>query len=162
MKYLHIGLLIFAAGLMVACQKEAPPAAPVEQVAKLPTGTDAGEWRAYLGGIAREYQGKGKRGLKPFPMLIPAGEDPQRHIDYLAEIFERGIDKGTVLLIVSPDSQLAADAIVKLFNQVPADDSARLGRAGVVFVFIGKPENEAQVRDAVAPSGMDFRFHEMK
>lgn len=145
-----------------ACQKEEAAAEPAQTEAKAPVNGDDKAWREYLTAVARQYAGRGQGALKPYITYLRAGEDPQRHIEQTLQFIERGMDKGTLLIFASPDSAFAADVIGQIFSQAKPEDAARLGRNGVQMLFIGAPAEEARVREAIAATGMQLRFHEAK
>ncbi len=153
-------LCVLLAGL-AACQKEeAPP--PVQTEVKAPVNGDDKAWREYLTAVAKQYAGRGEGRLKPFITYLRAGEDPARHIEQTLEFIARGMDKGTLLIFASPDSAFTADVISQIFTQAKPEDAARLGRNGVQMLFVGAQADEAKVREAVAVTGMQLRFHEAK
>lgn len=147
---------------LAACQKEEAPAQPAQTELKAPTSADDKAWREYLTGIARQYAGRGQGALKPYITYLRAGEDPARHIEQTLEFIARGMDKGTLLIFASPDSAFAADVIGQIFSQAKPEDASRLGRNGVQMLFVGAQADEAKVREAIAATGMQMRFHEAK
>lgn len=147
---------------LAACKKDEAPAAPAQTELKAPVNGDDKAWREYLTGVARQYAGRGEGALRPFITYLRAGEDPARHIEQTLEFVARGMDKGTLLIFASPDSAFAADVISQIFSQAKPEDAARLGRNGVQMLFVGAPADEAKVREAIAVTGMQLRFHEAK
>lgn len=145
-----------------ACKKEEAPVEAAQVELKAPTTSDDKAWREYLTGIARQYAGRGQGALKPYITYLRAGEDPARHIEQTLDFVARGMDKGTLLIFASSDSAFTADVIGQIFSQAKPEDAARLGRNGVQMLFIGAAADEAKVRDAIAATGMQMRFHEAK
>lgn len=147
---------------LAACKKEEAPTQPAQTELKAPTTADDKAWREYLTGIARQYAGRGQGALKPYITYLRAGEDPARHIEQTLEFIERGMDKGTLLIFASPDSAFTADVIGQIFTQAKPEDASRLGRNGVQMLFVGASADEAKVRESIAVTGMQLRFHEAK
>jgi hypothetical protein len=154
-------LCVLLAGL-VACQKEEAPAQPAQTEVKAPVDGDDKAWREYLTAVAKQYIGRGEGRLKPYVTYLRAGEDPARHIEQSLEFIARGMEKGTLLIFASPDSAFTADVISQIFTQAKPEDAARLGRNGVQMLFVGAAADEAKVREAIAVTGMQLRFHETK
>jgi hypothetical protein len=144
-----------------ACKKEEAPAPVVRAPMAAPTTDDPAQWRLYVSDVVtRNMEGIQNQ---PYVYLLP-GEDTEdfaglyeRMLDKARMDVARGIVRGNMLAYASPSSAKMADIVVESFGTVTADTMQ-----GVKVLFIGDPADEARVRAAVAPAGVDFVFVEAK
>jgi hypothetical protein len=126
-----------------------------------PTTDDAAQWRLYVSDVVtRNMEGIQNQ---PYVYLLP-GESTEdfdglyeRMLDKARMDVARGIIKGNMLAYASPSSAKMADIVVESFSTVTPETMQ-----GVKVLFIGAPADEARVRAAVAPAGVDFVFVEAK
>jgi hypothetical protein len=172
-RLLRIAFLALAALALAACNKPAEQAATeaAAPVAKISAPTDnAGDWRTYFSQELTPYVDRKFR--RPFSYLIPmkpvdaAEGSPemiewQRQYDAQLESVEnavgRGIQAGSILAFAGPDSKLVVDVIEESFKL-----AGPMSLNNVRIVVIAKPEEQARAQAAVAPSGAEFIFVEMK
>lgn len=156
--------LLLAACLMLpfaACQKEEEPAPVARAQLTAPTTDDAAQWRLYVSDVVtRNMEGIQNQ---PYVYLLP-GESTEdfdglyeRMLEKAQTDVARGIVRGNMLAYASPSSAKMADIVVESFSTVTADTMK-----GVRVLFIGEAADEARVRAAVEPAGVDFVFIEAK
>lgn len=158
--------LLLSALVLSGCQKEeVVEAAPVELVA--PTGTDDGEWKAYLGKVI----GQNQAGVtdRVFSYYLPVGsQEPaegdqdgktmyDRQLENVNAVVQRTVLPGNMLAFGSPESGKMADLIVAAFKD--ADPNALKGSQ---VLFIGNAADGERVRAAVEPAGARYVFVEAK
>ncbi|GIX35675.1 MAG: hypothetical protein KatS3mg126_1454 [Lysobacteraceae bacterium] len=148
---------------LAACDKasEAPTQAQAQQELRAPTDGNEQSWKVYLAGVVKQNM----QGIRNSPYMYylpaPTVEDFQaqyeRQLANVSDTIARTVLPGNMLAFGSPDSAKMADLIVEAFK---AADPGSF--KDVRVLFIGKTEDEARVREAVAPSGADFVFVEAK
>ena len=69
----------------------------------------------------------------------------------------RGVLPGNMMAFGGPNSQLTADLAVSAFKDA-GDGTLK----GVVVLFVGASADSDRVKQAIAKSGAEFRFVEMK
>jgi hypothetical protein len=144
-----------------ACKKEEAPAPVAKAPMTAPTTDDPAQWREYVSDVVtRNMEGIQNQ---PYVYLLPAESTPdfdglyERMLEKAQTDVARGIIKGNMLAYASPSSAKMADIVVASFAGVPPDTMQ-----GVRVLFIGAPADEARVRAAVEPAGVDFVFIEAK
>ena len=146
---------------MVACKKDEAPVKAEKPPVPVPTSTQMRDWHPYIQDVAgRNMQGVSGN-VYTYILPLDTVEDYQGQFDRSLEKLDldvqRGITSGNMLNFASPSPAKAADLAVEGFK------NAKPGSLkGVKVLFIGKPEDQQRVSDAVAPSGATFAFHEMK
>lgn len=158
--------LLLSALVLSGCQKEeAVEAAPAPLVA--PTGTDDGEWKAYLGKVI----GSNQEGVtdRVFSYYLPVGSEIpaegdqdgktmfDRQLENVTTVVQRTVLPGNMLAFGSPDSAKMADLVVMSFTD--ADPNALKGSQ---VLFIGKAEDSERVKAAVEAAGARYVFVEAK
>lgn len=156
-------LLAFAAVTLGACKKE-DTAAPVVEAAPLSAPSDPNDnsaWKAYLKQVIERNYG-GVTG-QTYAYYLP-GEGSAEFAGEYDRLLEkatadagRGIIEGNLLAYGSPASAKMADLVVGAFEGV-----APSTMKGVKLIFIGNPADNARVKAAVAPAGVDYVFIEAK
>lgn len=144
-----------------ACKKEEAPQQAVKAPLTAPTTDDAAAWREYISDVVtRNMEGISNQ---PYVYLLP-GESTEdfdglyeRMLDKARSDVSRGIIRGNLLAYASPSSAKMADIVVESFSTVTPDTMQ-----GVKVIFIGAVADDARVRAAVAPAGVDYVFVEAK
>lgn len=158
--------LLLSALVLSGCQKEeVVEAAPVELVA--PTGSDDGQWKAYLGQvIGRNQDGVTDRVFSyylPMGASEPAEGDQDgktmydRQLENVSAVVQRTVLPGNMLAFGSPESAKMADLIVSAFTGADAN-----ALRGSQVLFIGKAEDADRVKEAVEAAGARYIFVEAK
>lgn len=146
-------------------QKVAAAAAEAERLRPVPMPTDATDkkaWQTYLGKVVMNNM-QGVKTNQPYMYFVPAGDatDAQdarkSQLDNVSGTVSRGVLPGNMLAFGGPDSKLTGDLVVEAFKSA-ADGSFK----GVVVLFVGAAADQDRVKEAVAKSGAEFRFIEMK
>jgi hypothetical protein len=161
-----------AALTLIACgpseeekEKAAAEAAAAEarKLVPMPTNpADTQAWRNYLGRVVMNNM-QGVKTNTPFMYFVPAGDSPEvqdqrkNQADNVASTVARGVLPGNMMAFGGPDSKATADLIVEAFK-----DAREGSFKGVVVLFVGAAADQDRVRDAVAKSGAEYRFVEMK
>ena len=150
-----------------ACNQQEQPkdqaAQAAPQVAAKPTNpADKTAWKQYLVSVVTANM-QGVKSNRPYMYFVPGGEDEAAVADR-ANQFEnvhntvlRGVLPGNMMAFGGPDSKRTADLIVE--SSKAAQDGAL---KGVVVLFIGTSADSDRVKEALAKSGADYRFVEMK
>ena len=171
--YLRILFLALTGVLMLsACgpseedkQKAAAAAAEAERLRPVPMPTDARDkkaWQTYLGKVVMNNM-QGVKTNQPYMYFVPSGDAQdvqdarQSQLDNVSGTVSRGVLPGNMLAFGGPDSKLTGDLVVEAFKNA-SDGSFK----GVIVLFVGAPSDQERVKDAVAKSGAEFRFVEMK
>ena len=153
-------LIAFALVLpLAACGGKEAEQKVEKQVVAVPTNEEGKAWREYV-----QYTvGENMKGIgnAPFVYLLPA-ETPEdfqgayaRLLEKARSDVERGILPGNMLAfaMASPNSAKGADLVAAAFANVEADKLK-----DVRLLYIGQAEDEARVKEAVTPAGVDFVF----
>ena len=165
----RITMILAAACVLAACQKEdaadatattdaAAPAA-VATVA-VPTTIDQAAWKPYLTSLVKKHMDK--RFRRPYMYFIPAagGDEEQRQYDAQLEAAQgavaRGILSGTMLAFGGPDPGRTAQAMIDAFRFASAGSLK-----GVRVLYIGSTDQDARVREAIAPTNAEYVFEDM-
>lgn len=141
-----------AAAAAEAAKPVAAPAANAGDVA----------WKPYLVKVVQQNM-KGVKTDRPFMYFVPAGDSDdikdkrQRQLDSVSDAVARGVLPGNMMAFGGPDSTTTADFIVAAFK-----DAQPGSFKDVVVLFIGAAADQDRVKQAVSPSGADFRFVEAK
>jgi hypothetical protein len=145
--------------------KAAADAAAVERLRPVPMPTDATDkkaWQTYLGKVVMNNM-QGVKTNQPYMYFVPSGDAQdvqdarQSQLDNVSGTVSRGVLPGNMLAFGGPDSKLTGDLVVEAFKNA-SDGSFK----GVIVLFVGAPSDQERVKDAVAKSGAEFRFVEMK
>lgn len=167
---------VFLAGLVAATlcacgasdedkQKAAEAAAAAEAAKPVPAPTadaDVSAWQKYLGWVVTHNM-QGVTSSRPFMYFIPAGDAMEvqtaraRQQEEVSNAVARGVLPGNMLAFGGPDSKTTADVIVAAFENAQAGSFQK-----VVVLFVGAEADKDRVKDALAKSGAEFRFVEMK
>ena len=154
----------FALGACNQQQQAANPAAEVKpQVAPMPTNpADKTAWKQYLVSVVTANM-QGVKTNHPYMYFVPGGEDDaakadrQNQLDNVKNVVARGVLPGNMMAFGGPDSKATADLIEGAFKDAK-DGSFK----GVVILFVGAAADQDRVKNAVAKTGAEFRFVEMK
>lgn len=145
--------------------KEAAAAAAAEAAKPVPMPTDAtnkSAWQQYLVKIVMRNM-QGVKTNHPFMYFVPAGDGPDQvssrkdQLDNVTTTVLRGVLPGNMMAFGGPDSKLTADLIVESFKDAGAGTLK-----GVVVLFVGSQDDSDRVKQAIATSGAEYRFVEMK
>lgn len=148
---------------LAACKKaEQAPAAPAAKPPMAAPTSDSKEaWQAYLSDVIPRHTddlyGQQFVYLLPAETLPDFEEQYGRLLEKSQSDVARTLAAGTLLAYAGRSSAKTADFVIETFEFVQPDMMK-----GVRLVFVGKPEDQERVRAAVAPSGVEFRFHEVK
>ncbi len=145
---------------LAACKKE--EAAPVERApVAVPTTDDKAAWQEYLNDqVPRHMEGIT---AQPYVYRVPANDNPNdpeeynRLLDKARMDVARGIVKGNILTYAGLDPTKTADLVVSAFETVTPNTMK-----GVRVVYIGDEANNARVRAAVEPAGVEYVFVQAK
>ena len=146
---------------LAACKKDEGPKQEVKAPLTAPADDNVDAWRAYVQDVVpRNMAGVAN---SPYVYFLPGESAPDfqdqalRMGDKIREDVGRGIVAGNMLAYASPASAKMADMIVAAFQPVPAGSMK-----GVKVLFMGKAEDNARVKAAVEPAGVDYVFVESK
>ncbi|HTI96874.1 MAG TPA: hypothetical protein VL425_10245 [Rudaea sp.] len=153
--------------------KAAADAAAAEAAKPVPlpaAGADDAAWQKYLVSVVTHNM-QGVKTNHPFMYYVPAGDSQEAQdarksqLDNVSTTVARGVLPGNMLAFGGPDSKLTADLIVDAFAGTP--DKAYPGAndgsfKSVVVLFAGAAADQQRVQDAIAKSGAELRFIEMK
>jgi hypothetical protein len=129
-----------------------PPAADADKAA----------WQKYLVVVVKQNM-RGVKTNQPYMYFVPKGDaadvqDARKsQLDNVSATVSRGVLPGNMLAFGGPDSKLTADLVIESFKDASAGSFK-----GVVVLFIGAADDQDRVKDAVAKTGAEFRFVEMK
>ena len=146
-------------------QKAAAAAAETERLRPVPMPTDASDkkaWQTYLGKVVMNNM-QGVKTNQPYMYFVPSGDSPEAQdarksqLENVSGTVSRGVLPGNMLAFGGPDSKLTGDLVVEAFKS--ASDGAF---KGVVVLFVGAAADQDRVKEALAKSGAEFRFVEMK
>lgn len=149
---------------LAACNQGADQqvAAPVEEAPLAPPAdNDERAWKMYLTTVVKKHM-DGIRS-SPFMYYLPlSGADDfedlyLRQMDNVTDTVARGVLPGNMLAFGSPESARMADLIVEAFANAEAGSMN-----DVRVLFIGAPEDEQRVAEAVQPTAAEFVFVELK
>jgi hypothetical protein len=167
-----IVLAAFAALALAACgqsdeekAKAAAEAAAAEAAKPVPMPTDPTNkqaWQGYLVKVVMQNM-QGVKTNHPFMYFVPSGDGAdqvssrQDQLDNVTTTVMRGVLPGNMMAFGGPDSKLTADLITGAFKDA-GDGTLK----GVVVLFVGATGDSDRVKDAIAKSGAEYRFVEMK
>jgi hypothetical protein len=156
---------------LAACQKEqAQPAqqaaAPAERI-PIPTSNDPEDWGPYMRQMLAPHTDP-RRFRRPFSYFIPAVDpnaedaaEQQRQYDAQLQNVEnaigRGIQAGTMISFIGPDSQKVGDVIEQAFKLAGPKTLT-----GVRIVVVATPDQRERVAKVIEPTGAEFIFVEMQ
>ena len=165
-------LVLVTAVLLAACgqsdeEKQAAADAAAKAAANAPVplpaaGADDAAWQKSLVSVVTRNM-QGVKTNHPFMYYVPAGdsmaaEDARKsQLDNVGATVARGVLPGNMLAFGGPDSKATADLIVEAFAN--ANDGSF---KNVVVLFAGAAADQQRVQDAIAKSGAELRFVEMK
>jgi hypothetical protein len=133
-------------------------------------GSDAGAWQKYLVSVVKRNM-QGVKTNHPFMYYVPDGDSTdaqgarQSQLNNVMDTVARGVLPGNMLAFGGPDSKLTADLIVDAFAGSPDGPTTGANPGSfkdVVVLFAGASADEQRVKDALAKSGAELRFVEMK
>jgi hypothetical protein len=167
-----LALALFAALALCACgqsdeekAKAAEAAAAAEAAKPVPlpaTNADKAAWQRYLSNVVTRNM-QGVKTNSPFMYYVPAGDSADildarnNQLNSVSDAVARGVLPGNMMAFGGPDSKATADLVVDAFSK-SRDGSFK----GVVILFVGAAADQDRVKGAVAKSGAEFRFVEMK
>ncbi|HET8941367.1 MAG TPA: hypothetical protein VFN13_05205 [Rudaea sp.] len=163
---LAAALVLSACGPSEADKEKAAEAAAAAEAAKpipVPAATaDKAAWQKYLVGVVRQNM-QGVKTSHPFMYYVPPGDDDaaksarESQLDNVSDTVARGVLPGNMLAFGGPDSTITADLIIAAFQ------GANVGTfKNVVVLFVGAATDNDRVKEALAKSGAEYRFVEMK
>jgi len=134
-----------------ACEEQAPEQAP--GIAVPSTDIDA-EWKKFVEQVARSKNIKGKtKGV--YLRFFGTMENPTPHLKDTQNIFNRGVEPGSLLVFGSNNSRNMSDLLVTSLSMQGIDGKL----SGSRLVFVGQREHESAVKDASVKSGVSFEFY---
>lgn len=167
-----LALATVAVVVLTACgqsdeekQKAREAAAAAEAAKPVPVPTDPtnkAAWQGYLVKTVMQHM-EGVKSNHPYMYYVPGGEGADQdntrkdQLDNVSTTVQRGVLPGNMMAFGGPDSKLTADLITAAFKDA-GDGTLK----GVVVLFIGAPADSDRVKQAIAGSGAEFRFVEMK
>lgn len=143
-----------------ACKKEEPVAVEKAPLTA-PQNDDRAAWSAYLSDVVTRNMGGIQN--QPFVYMVPSAALPdfadqyERLLEKAKTDVARGIISGNLLAYGGYNSDKVADLIEASFKDVQPSSMK-----GVKVLFIGKPAEDARVKAAVTPAGVDYTFIEAK
>jgi len=146
-------------------QKAAAAAAEAERLRPVPMPADASDkkaWQTYLGKVVMNNM-QGVKTNQPYMYFVPSGDAPEAQdarksqLENVSGTVSRGVLPGNMLAFGGPDSKVTADLVTEAFKSA-SDGSFK----GVVVLFVGAAADQDRVKEALAKSGAEFRFVEMK
>lgn len=146
-------------------QKAAAAAAQAMASAPVPlpaASADDAAWQKYLVSVVTRNM-QGIKTNHPFMYYVPAGDsqaaqdERKSQLDNVGNAVARGVLPGNMLAFGGPDSKATADLIVDAFK-----DANSGSFTNVVVLFAGASADQQRVQDAIAKSGAELRFVEMK
>lgn len=166
-----IAVLMLMAGtaLLVGCgdkaadqgAKSTAPAAAATVQLQVPPASDERAWKLYLSNVVKQHM-EGIRS-SPYMYYLPAADSEEfeeqfnRQRDNVSSAVFRGVLPGNMLAFGSPSSNRMADLIVEAFEGVSPGSMK-----DVRVLFIGSEDDLERVEEAVAPTGANVVFHEVK
>jgi hypothetical protein len=159
-----------AAFALAACsQSEAPEQQQAATAERAPAvqpvpadSTDKTAWKQYLASVVMANM-DGVKTTRPYMYFVPGGDDEaaqtdrSNQLDNVSTVVARGVLPGNMMAFGGPDSKMTADLMIGAFA-----DAQPGSLKDVRVLFIGDPADLESVKAAVAPSGADLRFVEMK
>lgn len=143
-----------------ACKKEEPVV--VEKAAlTAPQNDDRQAWLAYLSDVVSRNMGGIQN--QPFVYMVPSAALPdfadqyERLLEKAKSDVARGIITGNLLAYGGYNSDKVAELVEASFKDVQPNSMK-----GVKVLFIGKASEDARVKAAVTPAGVDYVFIEAK
>ncbi|MGA9827877.1 MAG: hypothetical protein WBQ57_06000 [Rhodanobacteraceae bacterium] len=160
-----ITLASIAAFSLNGCNKPADNAG-VEATPKVESapaaGADKAAWKKYLVNVVTNNM-QGMTSTTPYMYFVPGGEDDaaatdrSNQLENVRNVVLRGVLPGNMMAFGGPDSAKTADLILAAFKDVQSGSFK-----GVIILFIGAQADADRVKQALAGSGAEFRFVEMK
>jgi hypothetical protein len=161
-----ITLALVAAVVLGGCQKQAEDTTEADAAAEVVTvpgpDADTAAWKKYLVSVVTSNM-QGMTSHTPYMYFVPGGEDDgaktnrDNQLQNVTNVVLRGVLPGNMMAFGGPDSAKTADLILAAFKDVQAG-----AFKGVIVLFIGAQADADRVRTALASSGAEFRFVEMK
>ena len=156
-------LFALTATLALSACNKAPPVDQSAQTAAATKPTDPTDmkgWKTYLSQIVQANM----QGIQntPYMYFIPAGDDAEtvaargRTQDTLNGVVATTVLPGNMIAAGGPDSGKTAEALITAFKNAQPGSFK-----GVVVLFVGNAADRDAVKQALAPSGAEFRFAQM-
>ncbi len=143
-----------------ACKKEEEVV--VEKPAlTAPQNDDRQAWLAYLSDVVSRNMGSVQN--QPFVYMVPSEALPdfadqyERLVEKAKTDVARGIISGNLLAYGGYNSPKVAELVETSFKEVEPNSMK-----GVKVLFIGKATEDARVKTAVTPAGVEYTFIETK
>ena len=167
-----LALALLGTLLLTACgksdeekRKEADAAAAAEAAKPVPVpaaNADKATWQKYLANVVTRNM-QGVKSNNPFMYFVPAGDSQDvqdarnNQMNNVSDTVARGVLPGNMMAFGGPDSKATADLIEAAFQH-----SKEGSFKGVVVLFVGAAADQDRVKNAIAKTGAEFRFVEMK
>jgi hypothetical protein len=156
-------LVLGACGQAEQAPQQQAAAEQKPEVLPAPTNpTDKSAWKQYLVSVVTANM-QGVKSNHPYMYFVPAGDDDaaktdrDNQLENVKTVVDRGVLPGNMMAFGGPDSKLTAQLVVAAFKD------ARAGAfKDVVVLFIGAAVDADGVKQALAASGADVRFVEVK
>ncbi len=126
-----------------------------------PQTDDRAAWSAYLQDVVGRNMGEIQN--RPFVYMVPSAALPdfadqyERLLEKAKSDIARGIISGNLLAYSGYNSDKVADLVTESFKEVQPGSMK-----GVKVLYIGKASEDARVKTAVTPAGVDYTFIETK
>lgn len=134
-----------------ACEEQTAPQA---QGIAVPTTDIDEEWKKFVEEVARSKKVKGKtKGI--YLRFFGTMDDPTPHLKDTQNIFNRGVEPGSLMVFGSNNSRNMSDLLVTALS-IPGIDGKLSGSR---LLFVGQREHESAVKDASVKSGVSFEFY---
>ncbi len=143
-------------------KKPAVDQAVPTQAVNLPVDAkDTAAWKKYLVSVVKQNM----QGItsSPYMYFVPSGDDEdtkvarKNQLDNVQVIVGRTVLPGNMMAFGGPDSKTTADLMIESFKEAKAG-----AFKGVTVLFVGAAADVDRAKAAIAPSGAEFRFVEMK
>jgi len=152
MRFLAIFLL--SVGMLLGLSACSEPAVEQNQGIAVPTTDIDAEWKKFVEEVARSKRVKGKtKGI--YFRFFGTMDNPTPHLKDTQNIFNRGVEPGSLLVFGSNNSRNMSDLLITALGMEGIDGKLNGSR----LVFVGQKEHEAAVRDASVKSGVSFEFY---
>ncbi len=128
--------------------------------------TDKAAWQKYLVAQVTRFMRENPTLVKtnhPYMYYVPTGDGADQQnsrkdqLENVKTTVGRGVLPGNLMAYGGPDSSLTADLIVEAFKEA-GEGTLK----GVVVLFVGAKADFDRVKEAVAKSGADYHYAELR
>lgn len=164
---LTMAAALVAAFALSACNKApeqaaAPTEQKVESVPVPAADADTATWKKYLVSVVQQNM-QGVKTNRPYMYFVPGGDDDvakdnrANQLENVRGVVARSVLPGNMMAFGGPDSAITADFVIDAFKEASAGSFK-----DVVVLVVGAAADHDRLKEALAPSGANFRFVEMK